>query len=138
MSKSANRQAFFKGIGKSLEEKGIQFEFIQVDTRINFTELSKGLVTGFAFWSGYSYSVAFNLIGELSVEMHVNDIVHYFIDSDYVSPKIQVHLFDKFSWGYAESCWIEQGQVQKRYTYRQELQPFIHYVKHRLKTMERK
>jgi hypothetical protein len=133
LDKEKNIKAFLKLMGKDLRASNINFEIIQDDKDLNINELKIGLVSGFSVWSGYTFGIGKKVINELSDEMVKNEIPIYLLDCDFVSVELQKKLFKTSSWGYFESCWVEIGEIQKRYKYKYELNPFLFFVKNRLK-----
>ena len=120
-------------MGETLRTSNINFEIIQDDKDLNIKELKIGLVSGFCVWSGYTFGIGKRVLKELSAEIVKNEIPLYLLDCDFISVELQKILFKTNRWGYFESCWIENGEILKRYKYKYELDPFLFFVQNRLK-----
>lgn len=137
LKKEENIKIFLNLMGDDLRANKINFEIIQDDKALNLNELKIGLISGFCVWSGYTFGIGKRVLSELSAEMVKNKIPLYLIDCDFVSVELQKLLFNTSSWGYFESCWFENGEIKKRYKYKHELDPFLFFVKNRLKEISR-
>ena len=120
-------------MGEELRVSGVHFEVIQEDKALNIDELKIGLISGFSVWSSYTFGIGKRVLNELSAEMVKSEIPIYLLDCDFVSVELQKKLFKADSWGCFESCWVETGEIQKMYKYSFELDPFLFFVKNRLK-----
>lgn len=120
-------------MGENLHSSNINFEIIQDDKLLNINKLKVGLISGFNVWSAYTFGIGKRVLNELAPEMVKKEVPIYLLDCDFVSHELQKELFDSSSWGYFESCWVEFGKIQKRYKYKHELDPFLFFVKNRLK-----
>ena len=118
-------------MGDTLSANSINFEIIQDDSSLNITELKIGLISGFSVWSANTFAIGKRVINEISSEMIKNEIPIYFLDCDFISNELQKLLFKTNRWGYFESCWVEHGEILKRYKYQPELDPFLFFVKNR-------
>ena len=136
LDKEENIKVFLKLMGENLRTNNVIFEIIQDDESLDITELKIGLISGFSVWSGYTFEIGKRVINEISDEMAKNQIPIYLLDCDFVSVEFQKMLFKTNRWGYFESCWVENGEIQKRYKYKYELDPFLFFIKNRLKELQ--
>ena len=133
MNKEENIKVFLNLMGENLRTNNINYKIIQDDESLNINQLKIGLISGFCVWSGYTFGIGKGVLNNLSAEMVKNEIPLYLLDCDFISVELQKMLFNTNSWGYFESCWVENGEILKRYKYKYELDPFLFFVTNRLK-----
>ncbi|PHN07776.1 hypothetical protein [Flavilitoribacter nigricans] len=92
-------------------------------------ELTKALLIVYANWSAHSVVIADKILEALvHGRTSLPDI--FILDIDEISPEyIRQLLGGAPAHGFAESVWVEKGQMIQRYTQKEELPAFIEFVK---------
>lgn len=136
MEKDENQKLLFEELGENLENGKFDYQIIQDDGSIKLDTMEYGLISCFATWSGYTYEIGNSILSQIAEGTNFK-IPLKLLDCDFITIENQKKIFNSYNWGYFESCWVEKGEIQKRYKYKHELKPFIDYVKIRLLVREK-
>jgi len=103
------------------------------ETPPQISEIDRALIIIHATWSGPSHAIVKKILSEIQNVSKVLDYEVYILDIDNLEIKyIESILNGKKAHGYAESVWVENGNIQKLHLKQKELEPFIEYVKSRI------
>lgn len=136
MNKEQNKILFQSKIASILESENVQYKFVQ-KSDFNYSEIQMAMISNYASWSGYTFAISNTVIKRLSNLLSDKKLTHYILDCDFVTNEIQIELFNTASWGYFESCWVENGKVVSQYKYKAELEPFIVDIERKLKNIQK-
>lgn len=131
MLTSTDKKNNFNLISDQLEKlnsnKQFEFKIIQDNEFLEKINLDFCVVSGFAVWSGYSFSVSSVLLSKLHVPNNFKLKV-FTLDVDCINVENQIKYLKTRMHGYFESSFFIKANRSMNYKFNSELYPFISSV----------
>ncbi len=128
IEKEESRKRILRLLKPVFKNDKFNYQIIQNSKNFNLDDIEYGLVMGVSSWSGFTVVIGSKVLNGIS-ESTNNKIPLTILDYDFAYDHRTKEIFKSKYWKYPSFGWVENGKIIKRAEKKQDLEPFINFVK---------